>query len=350
MVYMTESNEEEVKRLIHDASSLAPQLPSQPLSRYLVPGSKFQLPYDNIEQAIGATRLVVVFVDIAGNDRRNEFWIASFYAVAWESCDALVRNLKACRAAVRGGSERLPSFKDRKDSVRKMYIGHWLDYIRKTPSILYSFGFPKSIQKEEGFREAAFANLEEAKKLGIPWKKDMPLLTQFFMAFIPLLTPLLKKRHRLTWCLDNDPLLDTAARAATTGNSIASALTTQGWDGENPIEVLWPKIAGEFREMVEELLSVPDLIAGALSSSLSEVGDAYGLLARDLESARLLEEFADFEFPDVQHRKQRSMCKVFFRLFSVSEIDELRRPGQAALTLPTEVPVRDDTMPSGSQG
>jgi hypothetical protein len=212
------------------------------------------------------------------------------HVVHYNNLAPLLAELKDLQREARG---RTIDFKRRKDAVKARVIPRWMRAFRNHPGLCIAICVDRSTRQTPELQKQRTAMKPALEGFGVSYAIAERLVRA--VHFLPVIAHLLRPAHRFLWVSDNDAILDGAA-----GREIGTALASLA----NQVVRHKPAAFSYSKPLIPEhelMLSLPDLVAGALAAALPQPF-AGGTLKPDSSTGEILAGIS--EFADAEERGQ----------------------------------------------
>lgn len=222
------------------------------------------LPFADIWDAVGyREESLVAFTDYAGDAPQCRYDTYATYVTGWSMISVLAERLRAVKREA-GIEERTFDFKSRVDRRRIGRLRAYLARFRMTPGLVIVICVDKRIWSFRSLKRDWKGFEAEAKaKLGarIDWR--LGDRTARAVSFLAVLGPLISADQRLLWVSDSDKIFD-GGRTPIIGDLIGSIVAAVTRHPLRRFGFAPKPLSGDH----ELMLTLPDLVAGALSTTL----------------------------------------------------------------------------------
>jgi hypothetical protein len=248
---------------------------------------------------------LAVFSDYAGDS--STYWTFAYYITDFGLYPTLVRAL--ARVKQEHGIVSPLAYKERKKLKRMAAFNGWFSEVRRHPGLLVLVAYDKAFELAPAARRTRREAKEKLSACGLDVGPDDALRIVRVGSFIPLVGHLLEPHNRLFWAMDLDRILDTSARLQAFQRYVKHSVVRAAGHEIAQIELCAPfkewddPITKKRLSQYEDLLSIPDMLAGSMAA----------VLARDRE----------IHFPDAQTRR---IVQSFARLRNPHDVATLIRP------------------------
>lgn len=279
------------------------------------------LPFENFGQLFDEQpKSIAAFTDYSGDNPQSRYETFVAYLVHWNHLQPLVNRLAHLRERAGG---RTPSYKGRKDRLKRDIVQEWLSAFHVHPGLCVAICFDKDAA---AFRRTAAdrTSLKDSfTRMGLKLKPNGTERLIRAMAFLAVVGHLFRSRDRFVWVSDADAILE-----GTIGKHLPTAL------GALADQVVGKRLAafGYCKPLSldhEMLLSLPDLVAGALASSVPSPLVNGGMVPPDADAALILNELASF--PDPRNTARRG-TRILPIVIKADRESEMLRPCVVRLT------------------
>jgi hypothetical protein len=282
-----------------------------------------KLPISSIDDLTGRdTTSITVFSDYGPDN--TPFQTFGFYITDLNLLESFVSILHKIKAK-HGVAGRTIDYKGRKDKLKRRAFREWIKVVRSWPGLLYIVAIDRRLERLESVKREAAKLKEEFDKAGL---RDFNLYSRMFGAvtFLSVLSPYLRKKHKIGWVTDRDILIDTPARQDTlmrTFGYYAESLLNKGLSDIRIVTL--DKGKPESNNYAIEMLSIADIAASALAASLSvDENNQVSLSCPDDEAVDMIQEISKFRDISDYRIEPRLSCPLLTSIFLMNYSDEGR--------------------------
>lgn len=266
---------------------------------------KILIPIKSINDLTGVdTQSISIYSDYGPDDQKYQ--TIGYYMTDCYYSGTLISELQKVKDKYKI-SERHFSYKGRKDALKKAAFSEWFNVVKNYPGLIYIIAYDNSIKRTKEYIDEKQAKIDELRKIGLEDKFEVYEKMSLTISFLTVIAPYLKSNHKIAWISDPDTLIDTPEKLRNINISLgylcddlkmnldSFSLLTKIAETENSDEE-----TRKFNNNFEELLSIPDLAASTISSSLHITPDTE-LFCPDESAGEILNAFA--QIPDIEDYK-----------------------------------------------
>lgn len=250
--------------------------------------TQIEFPFDNIDEFTGIdTKSIIILSDYAGET--SNFETFAYYITDWNHCGTLVKALKRVKKTY-GISERTICYKGRKDRLKCRAFEDWMQIVKSYPGIICVFAYDNSMKTESLYLKDLLKCKNEMA--GYDLYDNVGIAQKMWKALsLAVLWPkLFKDKHRVAWVSDDDDIFGTKKRTGAFFDTLDDMCSRIEAPKLKKFGLATPFDDKKEFDMFEEMLSIPDMAAGAFAASLCYAED--GVVCPDEETAKIIEEFA----------------------------------------------------------
>lgn len=266
------------------------------------------------------TTSIALFSDYGPSDTNYEVY--GYYLTDWNSSGLLFDCLQQVKEKYEI-QQRTISYKGRKDRLKRKSFLEWINIVRSHPGLIYVLAFDKRMNREVKVKHRHKSLENQFKEAGIDGKHEIYNRMTTAMSFITVLSPYLKKKHKLAWITDKDCIIDTRERQDLLLSSLGF-LCNELFNEPLSHVALMTKFnkpnSKDTDKQFDELISIADITASCLAASL-QYDTINRLRCPDPETIEMIQELSKFcSFKDYKTEK-RSCCVLGISIFDLAHID-----------------------------